>query len=443
MKLRFDLRALARLTVSLAGLLAGGCMTAGSARVSVSPPPLPSSSAPLPTLADGDEKLLWQLPEPGRALDPKFLKFTAAREAYWNYDSDTAAKLLRELRQEGTIPAERFHDLMLQAYEGSDRWAEAVRLYAEFGIEQEYARRMKWDQFRAELPPRRLDFERGAPPIPIELRFGDLVIVEALVNGMKARLLLDTGFGVTWVSEKFARRAGMAATTHNITLADVNSSSRQTPLALVRELRLGGLTVTNHPVAIGHLLFVEWFVGVDGVIGWDVLQHGDITWDFPSKVMTITAPEGPVVTEPHLAGRSGPIFVATSAAGRPLLISLDTGAHGNRKPNAIFSPNDGVLATKLPIETFQSTWRPLITMGIHSLNFATQKRATPFSFWMDGYRFDLAFARLQGNVFQQDLNVTLDGVVGNGPFLSGKLRLCGVRRLIAFEPGTAEADKKK
>jgi hypothetical protein len=94
-----------------------------------------------------------------------------------------------------------------------------------------------------------------------------------------------------------------------------------------------------------------------------------------------------------------------------------------------------VLATKLPIATFQPRWLPTFTIGVHSLSIARKKQATPFSFWMDGYRFDLAFARLEDRTFRQDLMVMLDGSIGNAPFLSGKLRLCGVRRLIAFEPG--------
>jgi hypothetical protein len=59
------LRFLASLILSLASLLISGCTTAGSALVTASPPPGLSPAPPLPTLAAGDEKLLWQLPDTG------------------------------------------------------------------------------------------------------------------------------------------------------------------------------------------------------------------------------------------------------------------------------------------------------------------------------------------------------------------------------------------
>jgi hypothetical protein len=59
------LRFLVSLILSLASLLISGCTTAGSASVTASPSPGRSPAQPLPTLADGDEKLLWQLPDTG------------------------------------------------------------------------------------------------------------------------------------------------------------------------------------------------------------------------------------------------------------------------------------------------------------------------------------------------------------------------------------------
>lgn len=440
MNLRFPRRAFALLTISLAALLAGGCRTAGGAFVTRGSPPALAPTQSLPKLADDDGKIIWQLRDPAREFDSRILKFFAAREAYWSYDTDTAVKLLRELRHEDFFTDENFHDLVLHCYEAADRWADTLPLYAEFGLTEDYAGRMKHAQFRAGLSPRQQSLAPGAPPVPITLGKGDLVLVEAMVNGVKARFMLDTGFSISWISEKLAHRAGVTPSSETISLRDVNGHSRDTPFAVLRDLRLGGLAISNQLVTVGHFLTLEWFV--DGVIGWDALQYLDFTWDFPSLLMTLAEPAGPVVTAPHLSGRSGPSFTATASTGQSMLISFDSGAHGNARANASLFTNHGVLATKVPLATFRPRWFPTFTLGVHSLGLSWEKRTAPFSFWFDGCRFDFAFARLKEDDLRQDSMVILDGVTGNAAFLTGKLRLCGVRRLISFEPGRPVANAK-
>lgn len=419
-------------------LFLGGCSALSTPVVPVlaTPPPSATSSPPLPALADDDSRLALILSESARVMDTNALKFFAAREAFWDYDTDTAVRLFREVRAAEAMSAEHFHDVVLQCYEQSDRWADTLPLYREFGIEESHAARLTFARFMAGLPPRSIEFAPTAHSTPFELKQGSWVVAEASINGVKAKVGLDTGAGLTWISERFARRIGMRLFEQTISLSDANGSARDAPIGLISELRLGGLTARNMRVVAGRSFLMSLFGSVDAIVGWDILQHADVTWDFPRKAMVLAAPGGPVTQQPNLSGRIGPVVTVLSSAGRPMELFLDTGAHGNRRTAMNVRENGGVLATKLALADFRPSWLPTIGAGLHSVWMSWPRRARPFTFWMGGYTFDLPSAALDPGELMQENLLRIDGVMGNTPFLGGKLRICGVRRELTFEPAT-------
>src|SRR5688572_21975998 len=124
----------------IAGLLSGcgSLRPRQSALVSALAVPVASPEASLATLPDEHPFLAWVLSDSGRFTDAKIVKFFAAREAFWNHDTEHAVKLLRELSQADIMSPEHFHELMLQCYERSGRWADTLPLFAEFGIEESH-----------------------------------------------------------------------------------------------------------------------------------------------------------------------------------------------------------------------------------------------------------------------------------------------------------------
>jgi hypothetical protein len=94
------------------------------------------------------------------------------------------------------------------------------------------------------------------------------------------------------------------------------------------------------------------------------------------------------------------------------------------------------------VANFRPSWLPSFTGGAHSLTTSSSRRyARPFHFWFDGFAFNLAGAALiapDDQLHQQEHLVCYDAVIGNGPFLAGRLRLCGVRRLVSFEMTRAD-----
>lgn len=422
------------------GLFFTGCAalsTRDLARVVVAPAPVASTSASLATLPEDDPRRPLILSEAGRFADPHSVKFFAAREAFWDYDTDTAVRLLRELRQAEAMSEAHFHTLVLQCYEQSGRWTDAVSAYREFKLEESHPGPLNHARFRSSLPRREVAFAAQPEDVPIRLRNGGWVSAEGTINGTRGRFGLDTGAGLSWVSERFARRAGIDITSQTVSLRDSNNSERIVPIGLIRELRLAGLTVRHAPVVVDRSLVMDVLGGEDAIVGWEILQQADIVWDFPAGRMTIAAPAGSVSAAPNLSGRVAPILTVLSSAGRPIEFFFDSGAAANRRGCGTLFDNEGVLATKLAIEEFRPSLLPSVGGGMHSVAVSWPRRARPFSFWMGGNRFELASAALSSRVHQREELVLVDGVIGNAPFLGGKLRICGVRRELVYEPATA------
>src|SRR4051812_28606707 len=128
----------------LVGAGSSGCASlflSPTAKVSASARPGVPLGTPLPEISISDSKLVWVPSEIARITAPDALKFSAAREAFWNYDTTSAVKLLRELRQADDIEAEHFHALVFQCYRLDDRWADTLPLYGEFGLEEQHGRK--------------------------------------------------------------------------------------------------------------------------------------------------------------------------------------------------------------------------------------------------------------------------------------------------------------
>jgi hypothetical protein len=422
---------------SLALASAGGCISASQSRlVRVEPEALPKMAPAHPpgALAAVRPKLPILAANGEPITGPQAEKLLAAREAFWSFDTETAVKLLRELRRDDVLDPEQFHWLLLQCYEQSDRWAETLPLFDEFGLASEHPAWFAYSKFRAGLPRREFEFAREPTSIPFALKHGDLIIAEAEINGVTARLLIDTGASMSWLAESFARTAQTEPGAQTISLNDANDRPRETPLGLIHELRIGGVTVRNTPALIGRSTLLQLNAPVDGILGWDILQHIDMTWDFPAKRMTLAEPRGPVSVEPNLSGRIGPILKLVSETGRPLHVFFDSGAHAGRACIDFYeqeSERDG----EAPLAEFRRGWRPTVSMAMHSVTFAWPRFAEQVAFWMAGHRFEVPRVALYKRGQQQERLVSLNGVVGNALFLGGRLRVCGVRRLVEFELG--------
>lgn len=379
--------------------------------------------------------------EASRVTHPVAQRFIEGREAYWNRNTQAAVSAFESVL-EGDWPElspNQRKMLLLQALEESGNWDEAATWYPRLGLQESHSARLKYARTMAAFPARSLEFTADAPPIPFTLQRDQLVIIEARMEGRPVRLMVDTGFSLTFVTADFAREAGVTITDEIIRMSDSNDSDSNGRLARLGVLEVGGLTVRNLPVVSSPPRLLRKLAGpIDGVLGWDVLRDLVVTWDFPARRMQLRKPDttgmesASDVMEPNLSGRQMPVISATSDSGQPLDLFLDTG-FASRTFGIELNRNADILASKVDLSQFHLAWSPGITFGMHSFRVRWPRRARPFHFHFSGHIFEVPQATLTREIRIHERLATVDGVVGNAPFLSGRLTLDGPGRRARFE----------
>lgn len=421
-------------------LAVASCASRQTPRATPGGPPDPVAAGLRPLRAErGDLHLIPSAAD--RVTHPVAQRFIEGREAYWNRDTAAAVSAFEKVL-EGDWPKltpNQRKMLLLQALEESGNWSEAATWYPRLGLEESHSARLRYARTMASFPGRTLEFASDAPSIPFTLQRGQLVIIEARMEGRPVRLLVDTGFSLTFVTADFAREARVTVTDEIIRMSDSNDADSNGRLARIGVLEVGGLTVRNLPVVSSPPRLLGKLAGpIDGVLGWDVLRDLIVTWDFPARRMHLRKPEstGPDaprdVDETNLSGRQLPVIAATSDSGQPLDLFLDTG-FASRRFGIELNRNTDILASKVDLSQFRFSWSPGITFGMHSFRVRWPRRARPFHFHFSGHRFEVPQATLTREVRIHERLATVDGVVGNAPFLSGRLTLDGPSRRASFE----------
>lgn len=421
-------------------LVVVSCTSRPSPRVSSGGPPVADVTRLRPLRAErGDLHLVPSATN--RVTHPVAQRFIEGREAYWNRNTPAAVAAFEKVL-EGDWPKltpNQRKMLVLQALEEAGQWDEAATWYPRLGLEESHSARLRHARTMASFPPRSLNFTAEAATIPFTLQRDQLVIIEARMEGRPVRLMVDTGFSLTFVTADFARKSGMTVTDEIIRMSDSNDADSEGRLARLDTLELGGLTVRNLPVVSSPPRLLGKLAGpIDGVLGWDVLRDLVVTWDFPATRMHLRPSEvaGPGAATanagPNLSGRQMPVIAVTSASGQPLDLFLDTG-FASRTFGLELNRNADILASKVDLSKFHFAWSPGITFGMHSFRVRWPRCARPFHFHFSGHRFEVPQATLTREIRIHERLATVDGVVGNAPFLSGRLTLDGPRRRASFE----------
>ena len=124
----------------------------------------------------------------------------------------------------------------------------------------------------------------GGPPVAIRLPTGAPVMVDALLNGVQLRLLVDTGADRTVISPAALGRAGYdTARGTPVRITGVTGSSTAM-LVPVPQLDVAGAQVGPLSV-IAHAVPGE---GVDGLLGRDVLDAFTVTFDATGNRATLS-----------------------------------------------------------------------------------------------------------------------------------------------------------
>jgi hypothetical protein len=239
-----------------------------------------------------------------------------------------------------------------------------------------------YTKFEPDVPVRDEDLHPPGPiatwtfgdgtPFPFTMTH-DRMLIDATVNGVKGRFLLDTGADSITLDDRFADRA-QAQVLNNSDTAYMISGEVKTRLRKVQTITLGNSTL--HDVAAFSQSFSMSQYGFevghdhfDGLIGFDLFAGAIVRLNVYSSTMTILDPNTDLSAEKGLPilvdlSQGVPIIPMTLNKTIPVNAMLDTGS-----PSIIlFGPD---IISKYHFKTFDGC-APIQTLSIGPIVYANQ-----------------------------------------------------------------------
>ncbi|HET9147160.1 MAG TPA: aspartyl protease family protein [Acetobacteraceae bacterium] len=186
----------------------------------------------------------------------------------------------------------------------------------------------------------------------------------ASLNGRPARMLLDTGAGISALTPATVRAAHLPVVPGHVLTLSGPAGSVKVPLVAVRDFRLG--SSFSLPVGFADVdLFGAWhravLGAVSGTLGADILSHYDIDLDFPRNRVVLFANPCGAQGRPWAGAtpvrfrllRGGQIVLPVTLDGRRVSALLDTGSSLDDMPRSLFQASG--LAQTAPIYLFSTT----------------------------------------------------------------------------------------
>ena len=281
-----------------------------------------AQSASLPEIDDGRQ---WLNPR-----SPGSSPLAAASRANALNQNDTAEKLLRQIirRAPRTPEASEAHKLLSRIYIRTGRYKRATDNIDEWrrnfpNSADAQAELRDVDQFRG-LP----DQVNGPRRTAILKHEGDLAIPLA-VNGKECTFLMDTGAGVSVITQQAADRLGLEFRGAGVVIGDSSGKGFAAKTAVAKELILGNTQLKNVSFMVvpdDREPFASMPLDQRGILGVPV-QFAVGTWQW-SKSGTIRLGEKmpPGGSEPNLIFFRNKTLVSAEIAGRSVFFTLDSGA---------------------------------------------------------------------------------------------------------------------
>ena len=133
----------------------------------------------------------------------------------------------------------------------------------------------------------KLLLEKGYIAIPLELTLTQHLIVQAKINGIEGRFILDSGASNTCVGIEWITYFNLEAEDSEIKAAGAGASAMETQVAIKNHLEIGSLSIRRIPLVLFNLTHVneEQFnlLPVHGIIGADLLLKKKAVIDYSKK----------------------------------------------------------------------------------------------------------------------------------------------------------------
>jgi predicted aspartyl protease len=221
--------------------------------------------------------------------------------------------------------------------------------------------------FRTVAPTRH--FADSSTTLPFVRTLTGTPLIEIRVNGVIKHFWIDTGSSITILSSTAAAECGVIPIQPDTLELQTSVGRLPARPTVVHALDVGGLHTSNAPAMIvdASLLTLRTnrriplttpTVRIDGIIGFDVIRHIDLTIDDARGRITIRKPTVRAVrpgTPRNLFWFGVPIVTLTSPLGLVVHLSLDTGAEETY--------GTGTLVTKSGVRAISAERRTLQGFG--------------------------------------------------------------------------------
>ncbi|TMU87157.1 hypothetical protein FGG79_03200 [Bacillus sp. BHET2] len=159
--------------------------------------------------------------------------------------------------------------------------------------------------------------------------------IEVLLNGVKKCFWLDTGAGMSVVSHSLAKECHIDLLEEKeMVVGNSTHLDLTTNLAFIDSIEIMNLQIRRQPALVlsDHLLEIQIpntkeIMAIDGIIGWDVIQHLHLEIDYKQKQVLIKKPACKEPKERNLFFCGAPIVKVSANTQTPLYFGLDTGAN--------------------------------------------------------------------------------------------------------------------
>jgi predicted aspartyl protease len=194
-----------------------------------------------------------------------------------------------------------------------------------------------WAEAFKKLPPKTFTFRSSVARLAMSMSAVGTPLVPVTIAGKEYNFWLDTGSSLTMLASDVARDLHVDPLVPD-TLEIVTSTGRvKASPAMVPQLQLGQLVVTNAPTMIVDETMMRMSeprpieraapVKIDGIIGFDIIRQLDLEMDYGEATIRLRNPAmSRRDPERNMFWVGLPVVRLMSADGVPLHFGLDTGA---------------------------------------------------------------------------------------------------------------------
>ncbi|MCE7995397.1 MAG: clan AA aspartic protease [Roseivirga sp.] len=192
------------------------------------------------------------------------------------------------------------------------------------------------------------EFSSISEPIDDRLRFSDFghAVATVEINGDTLSMWLDTGADYTLLSVSKARKFGVIMPDGNdLSIGTVTSIEVQAGMGYIPELKIGNVSIRNHPVLImddKDLLVDLDSIQIDfsAIIGWSALRKMQVSLDEPNLKYETKLSQARAISAKNFFWFGYPALKLQTESGQSLAFGLDTGMEDSELKTNILTKAD-------------------------------------------------------------------------------------------------------